>query len=58
MESWNIEELAERIQALRRIAEEIEERGKGIETLERNVLRILTSVRMLEINIGDLMEVL
>jgi len=58
MGSWNIEELAERIQALRRIAEEIGEKGKGIETLERNVLRILTSVRMLEINIGDLMEVL
>jgi hypothetical protein len=58
MESWNIEELAERIQALRRIAEEIGEKGKGIETLERNVLRILTGVRMLEINIGDLMEVL
>jgi len=58
MESWNIEELAERIQALRRIAEEIEEKGKGIETLERNVHRILTGVRMLEINIGDLMEVL
>lgn len=58
MESWNIEELAERIQELRRIAEEIGEKGKGIETLERNVIRILTGVRMLEINIGDLMEVL
>ena len=28
MESWNIEELAERIQTLRRIAEEIREKGK------------------------------
>ena len=58
MEKWNVEELAERIQQLRRIAEEIRTKGEGIETLEKNVDRILTGVRMLEINISDLKAVL
>ncbi len=58
MEKWNVEELADRIQQLRRIAEEIREKGEGIETLEKNVDRILAGVRMLEINIGDVTAVL
>ena len=58
MEKWNVEELAERIQQLRRIAEEIRAKGEGIETLEKNVDRILAGVKMLEINIGDLKAVL
>ena len=58
MEKWNVEELADRIQQLRQIAEEIREKGEGIETLERNVDRILVGVKMLEINIGDLKAVL
>ena len=58
MEKWNVEELADRIQQLRRIAEEIREKGEGIETLEKNVDRILAGVRMLEINIGDVKAVL
>ena len=58
MEKWNVEELADRIQQLRRIAEEIREKGEGIETLERNVHRILVGVRMLEINISDVKAVL
>ena len=58
MEKWNVEELADRIRQLRRIAEEIREKGEGIETLEKNVDRILAGVRMLEINIGDVKAVL
>jgi prefoldin subunit 5 len=58
MEKWDVEELAERIQQLRRIAEEIRAKGEGIETLEKNVDRILAGVRMLEINIGDVKALL
>lgn len=57
MERWNMEELAGRIQELRRIAEEIGEKGEGIESVERNVARILAGVRILEINISDLQEI-
>lgn len=58
MEKWNVEELAEGIRQLRQIAEEIRAKGEGIETLEKNVDRILAGVKMLEINIGDLTAVL
>jgi len=58
MKQWNVEELADRIQQLRQIAEELREKGEGIETLERNVERILASVRLLEINISDVTAVL
>lgn len=58
MKQWKVEELADRIQQLRRIAEELRQKGEGIETLERNVDRILASVRLLEINISDVTAVL
>jgi len=58
MKQWNVEELADRIRQLRQIAEELREKGEGIETLERNVERILASVRLLEINISDVTAVL
>ena len=58
MEKWNVEELADKIQQLRQIAEEIRAQGEGIETLQKNVDRILAGVKMLEINIGDVKAVL
>ena len=53
MKQWVVEELADRIRQLRQIAEELRQKGEGIETLERNVDRILASVRLLEINISN-----
>lgn len=53
MKQWDVEELADRIRQLRQIAEELRRKGEGIETLERNVDRILASVRLLEINISN-----
>ena len=53
MRQWDVEELGERIRQLRQIAEELRQKGEGIETLERNVDRILAGVRLLEINISD-----
>lgn len=58
MKEWDMEELADRIRQLRQIAEELRQKGEGIETLERNVDRILASVRLLEINISDVTALL
>jgi hypothetical protein len=58
MDKWNVEELAGKIRQLRQIAEEIRAEGEGIETLEKNVDRILAGVKMLEINISDVKAVL
>jgi hypothetical protein len=58
MEKWNVEEMAEIILRLRQNAEELKEKGKGIQTLEKTVDRILVGVKLLEINISDVKTVL
>ena len=57
MEPWNIEEMARIIQELRRHAEALKEKGKGIPAVERTVERILAGVRLLEINLSDVRTV-
>lgn len=58
MKKWNVEEMAEIISQLRQNAEDLKEKGKGIQTLERTVDRILVGVKLLEINISDVKIVL
>ena len=58
MKQWDVKTMAGRIRQLRQIAEELRQEGEGIETVERNVDRILASVRLLEINISDVTAVL
>jgi hypothetical protein len=58
MEKWNVEEMTDMIQQLRQIAEDLKEKGKGIQTLERTVDRILVGIKLLEINISDVRSVL
>jgi len=58
METWNVQELTEIIQKLRRNAETLKEKGKGIEAVERTVERILAGIKLLEINIADVETVL
>ena len=47
-----------RIRELHRTAEEIRELGQGIEAVRRNADRILASVKMIELNVCDVVEVL
>lgn len=53
MENWNLEEMDERIRKIRQLAEELKEKGGGFQAVERNVDRILASIKMLELNISD-----
>ncbi len=53
MDKWNVEEMDELIKQMRRLAEALREKGCGIQAVERNVDRILTGIRMLELNISD-----
>ena len=53
METWNVEEMTGIIRELRRNAEALKEKGKGIAAVERTVERILAGIRLLEINISD-----
>jgi hypothetical protein len=48
----------EKIQAIKKAALELKEISGGIEAVDRNADRILTSAKMLEINVSDVLEIL
>lgn len=56
MTDWDIKEIDERIHQMRQLAEELRERAGGVQAVERNLVRILASIKMLELNISDAKE--
>ena len=56
MVDWDIEEMDALIKRLRRLAEELKQKSGRIQAVDRNVDRILANVKMLELNISDVME--
>jgi len=46
-----------RIKKIKRAAQELKDLSGGIQAVDRNADRVLASVRMLEINISDILEV-
>ncbi len=54
----NVREMAEKIAAIRRQAEDLQAISGGIQAVDKNVDRILASVKMLEINVSDLTDVI
>ena len=57
IEDHNIKEMAEKIQAIKQAATELQGISQGIQAIDRNVDRILTSVKMLEINVSDVLDI-
>ena len=57
MGNYNIQELSEIIQDMRKLNETLRDKGKGISAVERNAERIMANIKMLELNISDLLEV-
>ena len=51
-------EMDEKIQAIKKAALELKEISGGIQAVDRNADRILTSAKMLEINVSDVLDVL
>ena len=52
-EEYKIGDMAEKIQILKQTATELKRISGGIQAVDRNVDRILASIKMLEINISD-----
>lgn len=46
----------DRIRLLKRTAEELKQMAHGFPALERNAIRILASIKMLEINVSDICD--
>jgi hypothetical protein len=57
-EKYKIEDMAQKIAALKQTANELKRISGGIQAVDRNVDRILASIKMLEINISDLVGVI
>ncbi len=56
MDANNVAEMDKLIRRMRRCAEELKEKSGNIQAVERNVDRILANIKMLELNISDVKE--
>jgi hypothetical protein len=56
-ENIDIKKLDGKIQSMKKTAEELKLMGEDFPALNRNISRILASIRMLELNISDLTAV-
>jgi hypothetical protein len=54
---YKIEDMAKKIELLKQTATELKRISGGIQAVDRNVDRILASIKMLEINISDLVGI-
>ena len=52
----DLKKIDEKIQLMKSIAQELNRLGDNFPALARNSVRILASIKMLEINISDLVE--
>jgi len=52
-----VAKMDEKIQAIKKAALELKELSGGIQAVDRNADRILASVKMLEINVSDVIEI-
>jgi ABC-type transporter Mla subunit MlaD len=55
MDRKELEKMAARIKAIKKAADELKALSRGMQAVDRNVDRILASVKMLEINVTDLL---
>lgn len=52
----DFQNINDKIQTMKSIAEELNRMGENFPALARNSVRILASIKMLEINVSDLLE--
>jgi len=57
-QEYNIKVMIEKIQAIKDAATELKRISGGIQAVDRNVDRILASVKMLEINISEIANII
>ena len=58
MRDWKIDEMCELIKQMRQVTEELKKKSGNIQAVERNLDRILANIKMLELNISDVREVM
>jgi hypothetical protein len=58
MDRKEMKKMDDRIKTIKKAAEELKTLSGGMQAVDRNVERILASVKMLEINVTDLLDLL
>ncbi len=53
----DLNKINDNIVLMKKAAEELDRMGKDFPSLARNTVRILASLKMLEINVSDIMEI-
>ena len=56
MQLEDLNNMNEKIKTMKAAAQELKEMGEAFPALDRNVARIMSSIKMLEINVSDLLE--
>jgi hypothetical protein len=52
----DLEKIEEKIHLMKEAAQELKVMGKNIPAMDRNLVRILASIKMLELNICDVLD--
>ena len=52
----DLDKINEKIKLMKKTAQELNQMGESFPAIARNTVRILASVKMLEINVSDLIE--
>jgi len=58
VEQYDVKLIADKIETLKRTATELKGVSGGIQAIDRNADRILASIKMLEINITDVVDII
>ena len=58
MSDWKINEMCELIKQMRHVVEELKEKSGSIQAVERNLDHILANIKMLELNVSDVKELI
>ena len=56
-QEYDIKGMATKVETLKQAATELKAMSGGIQAVERNVDRILASIKMLEINVNDIVNI-
>ena len=56
MPQFDLNEIDSKIQMMKRTAEELAQAGEAFPAIARNIVRISAGIKMLEINISDVVE--
>jgi hypothetical protein len=56
MPQFDLNEIDAKIKMMKRIAEELAQAGENFPAIARNIVRISAGIKMLEINISDVVE--